>query len=431
MVFGKLPLALGLVTYLRDEGGKQTEPATRLHVEPTIADDGATSPVEVELLLSAREQLGLGFAARASVLGPVRAVVERIDTGARSGQTFVEARVDSVHVLPGVEPSPDPGLVRHAYDAVAVRSRDPDRFAHAPQDLEPVRVGEIVEIRYERSIPVDEERRRGRCAGHRNGSPGPVKPLGPCMGVAPLPPVATADQSAVSVAFDRTMERLRNDPSPLTVLFSGGVDSSLVAHALRGHPDLELLTVGTAASHDMRWGKSAAGLLGLPWCGAVVGPRQVDHILEQDHDLLEGTEGTLRAVAVSFAVALRESRPSRVVTAQGVDELFLGYAHFRGLEGEALERKYRSDLATLLEREWPRALQMARREGRTLVAPFLEPDLLAASRSLPLRTLAWTTEAKPWLRRWAEERGLPPELAHRPKKALQYGSGIGRMVSEG
>lgn len=152
-------------------------------------------------------------------------------------------------------------------------------------------------------------------------------------------------------------------------------------------------------------------------------------MIARQRDLLPTTNATARAVAVSFAVAVAQTRPSRVVTAQGVDELFLGYAHFRGLAGPALEQRYRADLDTLLQTEWPRALRMGAREGRGLIAPFLEPELLEACTSIGLTERARGPEPKAWLRAWAERRGLPPELAHRPKKALQYGSGIGKLLS--
>jgi asparagine synthase (glutamine-hydrolysing) len=234
--------------------------------------------------------------------------------------------------------------------------------------------------------------------------------------------------SAVDHEFDRSMDVLRANPSPTTVLFSGGVDSSLVADALRGQPELELLTVGTASSTDLASGRSAARLLGLPWRGAMVGRDEVEAAMESCGDLWEGTHGPSRAVAVSFAVAVGQTRPSRVLTAQGVDELFLGYAHFRGLTGAALEARYHADLALLVEHEWPRALGIAQRLRRTLMAPFLERRLMDACQSVPLEDRAPGAEVKPWLRAWAEERGLPAELAHRPKKALQYGSGIERLL---
>ena len=232
----------------------------------------------------------------------------------------------------------------------------------------------------------------------------------------------------VDRAFDRTMAPLRADPSPLTVLFSGGVDSSSLGHALRGHPDLELLTVGVEGSPDLANGRSAARQLDLPWRGVAVGPPDLWAVGARCGDLVEAAPGTARSVAVSLAVALARTRPSRVVTAQGVDELFLGYAHFRGLEGEALNDRYRADLSLLLDREWPRAQRLAARLDRPLLAPFIEPELLAAVRTIPLAVRADAVEPKAWFRAWAIHRGLPSEIAHRPKKALQYGTGIDRLL---
>lgn len=228
--------------------------------------------------------------------------------------------------------------------------------------------------------------------------------------------------------FDRSIARLKEDASAITVLFSGGVDSSVLADGLRGHADLELLTVGTTSSVDLRQGEAAARLLELPWRGAVVGLAEVQDVIAAGGDDLNGTTGTVRSVAVSFAVAVAQSRPSRLLTAQGVDELFLGYAHFRGLAGAELEARYRADLASLTEREWPRAVRIGARLHREIFTPFLEPALRATCEAIPLAERAAGAEAKPWLRAWAEARGLPAEIVHRPKKALQYGSGIDRLL---
>ena len=229
-------------------------------------------------------------------------------------------------------------------------------------------------------------------------------------------------------AFDRSMRSLLENAGRLTVLFSGGVDSSLLAYSLRHHPGLHLVTVGVEGSVDLANGRSASELLRLPWRGAIVGPTEMVEVLTSSDDLLEGASGSARSVAVSLGLAVRATEPSTVVTAQGVDELFLGYAHFRGLAGSALQKRYHEDLSGLLEREWPRARRIAQRMGRVLVAPFLEPELLPLCEAIPLEIRAQRPGSKPWFRSWAQHRGLPTELVERPKKALQFGSGIDRML---
>ena len=235
-------------------------------------------------------------------------------------------------------------------------------------------------------------------------------------------------RSQLDAAFDGALGRLLADPAPLTVLFSGGVDSSMLALGLRSHPALELLTVGSVGCADLRNARESAALLGLSWRSAIVGEAEVRSVLQRTERHLVGSTPTSRAVAVSLAAAFVESRSPRLVAGQGVDELFLGYAHFRHRSGPELERRYREDLRALSEREWPRAQTIARSMGHEVLAPFLDPELRAACEQLPLSVRAPGEETKPWFRAWAQSRGVPSVVAHRPKKALQFGSGIDRIL---
>ncbi len=131
---------------------------------------------------------------------------------------------------------------------------------------------------------------------------------------------------------------------------------------------------------------------------------------------------------VAFALAVERSPPGPVLCGQGADELFLGYAHFRGLDVVAAAERSEADLKQLLERDWPVSQRIAERLGRSVVAPYLHPEFVRAARAIPIELRRPDPTPKGFFRQWALRRGLPPAIATRPKRALQFGSGIDRLL---
>jgi asparagine synthase (glutamine-hydrolysing) len=216
--------------------------------------------------------------------------------------------------------------------------------------------------------------------------------------------------------------------APLTVLFSGGVDSGLLAWELRTHPALTLSTVGLEGSPDLAVAKRAASDLNLPWVGEIASEGEVLALLERIGPHLEGLTPTERAVEVAFALAVTRAPSGVTVCGQGADELFFGYAHFRGIsEGAAIARADQ-DLERLKGTAWPRAIRIARSLGREVVSPYLHPRFVSAALGIPAEDRLAAPPPKRAFRLWAIRRGLPESIALRPKKALQYGTGIDRLL---
>jgi asparagine synthase (glutamine-hydrolysing) len=219
------------------------------------------------------------------------------------------------------------------------------------------------------------------------------------------------------------------EPRPLVLLFSGGVDSGLLAWELRLRTDVTLSTVGSAGSADLAAARDASRRIGLPWVPGEVSAEEVQSVRDRIACDLADASPVQRSVQTAWAVALARAPPGEVLCGQGPDELFLGYAHYRGLDPESAAHRAASDLADLEEREWPRSRRIAERLGRTVGAPFLDPAFITAARAIPVRDRMGGPVPKELFRRWAMHRGLPEAIAARPKRALQYGSGIDRILA--
>lgn len=233
---------------------------------------------------------------------------------------------------------------------------------------------------------------------------------------------------ALDTAFELALASHRNLFPRQVILFSGGVDSSLLAWELRSLPAVRLFTVGVDGSPDLRSARTAAGELGLPWEGHVVDPAEIRRAGGEVRDRATDLGATDLSVLATLALALAHAPPGALLCGQGVDELFGGYSHFRGLGPEAAARRSAADLDKLLRRDWPRTLALAGRLHRTLDSPYLDPRFVAAVQRVPASTRLTGSVPKERFREWARHRGLPADLADRPKRAMQYGSGVDRVL---
>ncbi len=239
----------------------------------------------------------------------------------------------------------------------------------------------------------------------------------------------TGHDRALGEALDAALARWSSSARACTLLFSGGIDSTLLAWELRGAPAVQAITVGLAGSRDLAAAEPAARRLGLRWVGHAAHEAELTTLRARLDQELEGAAPSLRGVFLGLAAAIDAAPTRELLLGQGADELFLGYAHFRGLDGPRAAERAATDLQRLLEDDWPRTVRIAQQLGHEVFAPYLAPAFVAAASSIPIALRLPVPEPKRWLRQWAIRRGLPPDLAARPKMALQYGTGVARWLS--
>ncbi len=226
------------------------------------------------------------------------------------------------------------------------------------------------------------------------------------------------------------MAQLVADGDPVSVLFSGGVDSTIVAAALSKVLRVELVSIHAPTSRDRVAAVEGAERLGRPL--RVVDPRgrTIEGMLERESGRLAGLRGPALSVQVALAVGVASCSNRLVLTGQGSDELFGGYAHFAGRSSPEADELRRRDLDRLIGSDWPLSRSIASDIGKELGAPFLEGPFREFALTLPIEPAERGGLTKRLLRRWAIHRGIPAPIAERPKVALQYGSGVERRLRE-
>ncbi len=234
--------------------------------------------------------------------------------------------------------------------------------------------------------------------------------------------------AAISAVLRSAVAAVAPDGVPVTLLFSGGLDSSLLAWWLAPRPGLRLATVGVPGSADLARAERAAPSIGRPLDRLLVPPEEVPRRWAQF--VAGSTDGSdpPSSVLFAFEIAFGHLPGRTVVVGQGADELFGGYARYDGVAPADAAGLARRDLDRLLRQDWPRTVARARAHRIDLVAPFLHPAVRAAVTALAPGDRFDPRERKGLLRRIARAAGLPESMAGAPKQAIQYGSGLARRL---
>jgi asparagine synthase (glutamine-hydrolysing) len=211
--------------------------------------------------------------------------------------------------------------------------------------------------------------------------------------------------------------RLRSDEGICAL--SGGVDSSLVAK-LAG---LECIAVGLENSHDLKHARYAAGLLGLSCSYVTITEKELEEALPLVIRTIPVKNPVNTGIALTQYFITRwvgGQGYHRILTGQGADEVFGGYARY--MESENLEEELARDFQGL-EEQARRDQGIAALHKTCLSMPYLDLRVVRAARAIPASQKVQGTRRKIPLREVAA-RHIPPDLAWYEKKAMQYGSGV-------
>ncbi|NMB78920.1 MAG: asparagine synthase [Methanomicrobiales archaeon] len=210
---------------------------------------------------------------------------------------------------------------------------------------------------------------------------------------------------------------LRSDEG--VVALSGGVDSSLVAK-LAGR---ECVAVGLENSHDLQHARHAADALGLSCTYVTIREEEIEEALPAVVRTIPVKDPVSTGIALTQFFVTRwagEAGYHRIITGQGADELFGGYARYR--ESEDLEAELAKDFLGL-ELQARRDQGIAALHNTYLSMPYLDLRVVRAAQKIPAGKKVQGNRRKVPLREVAE-RHIPPDLAWHEKKAMQYGSGV-------
>ncbi|ASJ11000.1 asparagine synthase [Thermococcus sp. P6] len=212
------------------------------------------------------------------------------------------------------------------------------------------------------------------------------------------------------------------------VLFSGGLDSSIVALLASRHSEVVLYTAGAEGSPDLEWARKASELLGIPLRERVFDIEDVRDAVRKVTFAIEEPDPVNLSIGIPIYFATRlagEEGCKVLLTGQGADELFGGYAKY--VENPGLMER---DLLELGERNLARDDKIAMLNSVEGRVPFLDPSVVSVALGIPADLKIQRGTRKAILRKVALELGLPKEIAEREKKAAQYGSHSQKLLGK-
>jgi len=248
--------------------------------------------------------------------------------------------------------------------------------------------------------------------------------------------------SELADAISASVFNILSEREVVSIPFSGGLDSSTIAYLAKKFEDktgkkryITLYTAGVEGCYDFENAKSAADLLSLPLIKIEIEEKDIEYSLGRVVKIIGSTNPVHVSVALPlYFVSKHAKKGSVIMTGQGADELFGGYARYLNVPSEKLNEVLEEDYKKLISEGIKRDKAIAEFFGLGVAFPYLDESIVRiAKRTEPqekIKQVADKKIRKYILRQAAVIVGLPEEIAMREKKAAQYGSGVMNLIKK-
>ena len=254
------------------------------------------------------------------------------------------------------------------------------------------------------------------------------------------------EESIVEVDAIRTLDELfteavrRTVPRGSGIAFSGGLDSALVAHVAKNAGlEPELISVGLKGQQELEHAEKTAKSFGLRVNIRELSSSEILTSLPDVIAIIETIDPVTVGVSVPIYFACQKAREmglSYIAAGQLSDELFGGYGKFEDIafrDGtESLGREMFDSVVAASVKDFDPGDKLAVAAGLELCSPFAYLPLVEYVLKLPSSLRVNLTNGKVIrkyiLRRLAAHLSLPQSVVDRPKKAVQYSSGVQKVL---
>jgi len=215
----------------------------------------------------------------------------------------------------------------------------------------------------------------------------------------------------------------------MAVAFSGGVDSSLLCAIMANNANNRYFATGLPESHDLKSAQQAARLMRIDLQVIHLDARHVEMLIPRVIETIESCNPLDLAIALPMWILSEQTKTAglkSILSGQGADELFAGYSRYARLaavnNGE-LRDALESDVLNIARNNLERDNLTAASHSIDVILPYLDPRVVKFGLMID-STLKLNRGINKYILRKVAEQLIPHELAYRPKKALQYGSGV-------
>jgi len=249
------------------------------------------------------------------------------------------------------------------------------------------------------------------------------------------------DEAALKLQayLEESIKRRVRGLEKVAIAFSGGLDSSIISFlANKLGVRVTLIHVSMENKAETEEAIAAADALNLPMQVDLFKESDVEKTLPKVVELIEEPNSVKTSIGVPFywiSEKAFEAGFKVVLAGQGADELFGGYQRYVNeycLNGNEKTRKTMfNDVLNIYESNLERDKKLSSHFNIELRLPFAMFELVDFANRLPLDC---KIEQKPntlrklVLRKLALNVGLPKSIADKPKKAVQYSTGINDAI---
>ena len=238
--------------------------------------------------------------------------------------------------------------------------------------------------------------------------------------------------------------------SNIGIVFSGGVDSTVIAMLASKFSKVTSYACGIPGFHDLEYAEGARDM-GFEITAIEMTPEKIKNSLASIVSTI-GTNPVKVSVAVPFHFASKQAGEDGLTTmlcGQGADELFGGYNRYlEPLPDYAkVGGMMKKDIENIHGEQLNNDIAICRENGIELRAPFLDDEFKNYSMNIPMDlkiheiknsgefTCIDEVDDRKFIRKYilrllGKETGVPLPILNRRKKAAQYGSGSWKTIQK-
>lgn len=221
------------------------------------------------------------------------------------------------------------------------------------------------------------------------------------------------------------------------VLFSGGIDSTLIAFICKQFTyNFTCYTVGLENSPDVEYAEKVADKLNLKLRTKTYKVDEIEPLLKKVASIVKDTDTIKLSVgSVVYAaskLALNDGVKA-LFSGLGSEEIFAGYErHWLAFQGDHknVHLECWSGLAEMWSRDFKRDVPISKATKINLLLPFLDKEVITTAMNIHPMYKINAIDKKIILRETAKDMGLNKDFCWRKKKAAQYGSYFQKAIEK-
>lgn len=236
-------------------------------------------------------------------------------------------------------------------------------------------------------------------------------------------------------ALLKSTKKRVSDVGRVAVAFSGGIDSSIIAFLTKlCQVDVHLVCVAVGKQKETAFAEHAAKTLDMPFHYVNYTIDDIKQNLRKVLWLIEESNPVNASIAIPIFWVAEQSAKLGIhvlLAGQGGDELFGGYHRYledyakRGSTG--LQKRLFQDVVSCPEVNFQRDNKICAFHKVELRLPFADWDVIKLALSIPANLEIFSPQdmlRKRALRHTARKLGIPKFIVEKPKRAIQYTTGV-------